>query len=418
MTVRSICTALRMSPVTVQAIKKSANPVEYRIKKAGRRPVITPEMHQFIDANLSLDSQITDAEMAKMIRDRFHADVSVTTICRCRNALRFVYRPPLVCQDLTSDQVALRLEFCRWVLEHEEILKNLIFSDESRFEKTPDNGWRRIRRGCHNETCFVKKTKFPAGVMVWGAIGPDFRTDLIRCSKGVTGAEYVRIIEESRMIPTLNAKFGEGKWIYVQDGATSHTCRLTSDYLASQKVAVMPGWPPNSPDLNPIEMVWGIMKRRSQQQLYEANEMFDVLQETWKSVADETINKLVASFLTRCQLVMRLGGASAARYLSSPSLPLPQLALPPRIWSLEEDERLLELYNEVGARWKFIGQQLDKSAVAVKHHLQQLKQIALNETLFTGGRLPSIHELVANLTLIQWKWWTQISSKSAPGRLS
>ena len=52
MTVRSICTALRMSPVTVQAIKKSANPVEYRIKKAGRRPVITPEMHQFIDANL------------------------------------------------------------------------------------------------------------------------------------------------------------------------------------------------------------------------------------------------------------------------------------------------------------------------------------------------------------------------------
>ena len=38
MTVRSICTALRMSPVTVQAIKKSANPVEYRIKKAGRRP--------------------------------------------------------------------------------------------------------------------------------------------------------------------------------------------------------------------------------------------------------------------------------------------------------------------------------------------------------------------------------------------
>ena len=52
--------------------------------------------------------------------------------------------------------------------------------------------------------------------MVWGAIGPDFRTDLIRCSKGVTGAEYVRIIEESRMIPTLNAKFGEGMWIYVQ----------------------------------------------------------------------------------------------------------------------------------------------------------------------------------------------------------
>lgn len=89
MTVRSICTALRMSPVTVQAIKKSANSVEYRIKKAGRRPVITPEMHQFIDANLSLDSQITDAEMAKMICDRFHADVSVTTICRCRNALRF-----------------------------------------------------------------------------------------------------------------------------------------------------------------------------------------------------------------------------------------------------------------------------------------------------------------------------------------
>jgi hypothetical protein len=47
-------------------------------------------------------------------------------------------------------------------------VKWLIFRDESRFCRGPDNFWVRIRRGAWNETALITQVKFPMGVMVSG----------------------------------------------------------------------------------------------------------------------------------------------------------------------------------------------------------------------------------------------------------
>lgn len=39
-------------------------------------------------------------------------------------------------------------------------------------------------------------------------------------------------------------------------------------------------WPPNSPDLNPIENLWSIVKRR----IYAENKQFTSLEVLWKAV--------------------------------------------------------------------------------------------------------------------------------------
>ena len=46
-----------------------------------------------------------------------------------------------------------------------------------------------------------------------------------------------------------------------QDGATPHTTEKSFEFI-EDKAKILYGWPPNSHDLSPIEMVWSIMKNK------------------------------------------------------------------------------------------------------------------------------------------------------------
>ena len=48
-------------------------------------------------------------------------------------------------------------------------------------------------------------------------------------------------------------------YIFMQDKAPCHFSASTQRYLADRGVVDL-AWPGNSPDLNPIEKVWNIMK--------------------------------------------------------------------------------------------------------------------------------------------------------------
>ena len=86
---RTICSLLHMSASTVSAIKKAGDaPFEW--KKCGRKPCVTEEMKNFIEMTLSADATITDDEMRRFVRRRFGADISVSSVRRTRNLLKFV----------------------------------------------------------------------------------------------------------------------------------------------------------------------------------------------------------------------------------------------------------------------------------------------------------------------------------------
>jgi hypothetical protein len=133
----------------------------------------------------------------------------------------------------------------------------IVFSDESRFCPDSDRRWVRYRRGEWNSTALRLMTKFPKGVMVWGAIGPGYKSPLIRCSAGVGSSEYLRILEESNVVTQCDQLYGHRQWLFQQDGAPTHKAGLTLAALF-QTVNVLAGWPPNRCDLNPIEMAWSV----------------------------------------------------------------------------------------------------------------------------------------------------------------
>ena len=69
---------------------------------------------------------------------------------------------------------------------------------------------------------------------------------------------------------------------------TQHTSRLCKGYLTkkdSDGVLHQMTWPPQSPDLNQIEMVWDELDRRvKEKQSTSAQHMWELLQDCWKSI--------------------------------------------------------------------------------------------------------------------------------------
>ena len=112
---------------------------------------------------------------------------------------------------------------------------------------------------------------------------------------------YGSLRELSPNLPEIKSKL-EGK-ILMLDGASIHSSKHTTDWLATHGIRTLVGWPAHSPDLNPIENWWSLMSRGiapyTQDDLSASDDNRDKLWELMKIEArmttDEVVRKLVMS---------------------------------------------------------------------------------------------------------------------------
>jgi hypothetical protein len=220
-------------------------------------------------------------------------------------------------EKLDDRHINARYVFAQEIQKRDCFQLPWIISDESCFILCQQHKKLYRFRGENSEAVFQEFQGYPIKCMVWGAIGPNFKSKLIRFGKTVDTNSYIAAMEESSIFDQLKSQFPNG-FIYQQDGARPHTAAYTMEFLRS-KVTVnglLPSdcnWPASSPDLSPIEEVWGILKGQlSISGIKNKDQLFDAVQRLWDNIPIETINNLMNSLKPRILVLEDLHGKSLA----------------------------------------------------------------------------------------------------------
>jgi transposase len=187
-----------------------------------------------------------------------------------------------------------RLAFAK--KHHRTDWKKVVFSDESWLccnERTGRVHWCKKRS---NVLAIEKKARWNvASIMIWGAIGFGYKSDLVIFpSKHVVEGELrqFRLNAKSYTTRCLRTVVGrlEGRLLQ-QDGARSHAAVSTTRYLKSRGVQLLEMWPPYSPDLNAIERIWKELHARVGQRCpLTVEELTAVAQDEWRKMPQALID--------------------------------------------------------------------------------------------------------------------------------
>ncbi len=183
----------------------------------------------------------------------------------------------------------------------------VLFSDESKFCISFENQGPRVWRKsgeAQNPCCLKSSVKFPQSVMIWAAMSSAGVGPLCFLKSTVNAAIYQEILEHF-MLPSADKLYGDADFIFQQDLAPAHTVKGTKSWFNDHGVTVL-DWPANSPDLNPIENLWGIVKRKMRDtRPNNADDLKATVKETWASIPLQQCHKLITSMPRRTEAVIK-----------------------------------------------------------------------------------------------------------------
>ncbi|VDO61259.1 unnamed protein product [Haemonchus placei] len=152
------------------------------------------------------------------------------------------------------------------------------------------------------------RAKHPAKVHIWGGISVRGTTQfaILPGTSRIDSELYCRILE--RCYLPFKSSVYNGFCRLVQDNAPPHKSRLTTDQFVSWGIDRLQ-WPAESPDLNPIELVWGNMKSCIRKQgVRNLDDLKVAIAQYWKTLTPEVCARYISGIKKRMERVVEQGG--------------------------------------------------------------------------------------------------------------
>jgi transposase len=284
--------------------------------KSGRPTKVTKRTQAALASKMHAGDFSCLRDAQSYIQEVGEGHVCKRTIVRYLKAQGLTPRRKPEAPRLTDQQMRKRLDFAKahvgWTVDD---WRNVMFSDECSIMRIKPFGTQyfyaneehKLRHRHHF------KQKAQAGgdkIMVWGSITAHGIGDLCWVEGTMDAAYYVQLLQEYVIIGRDWYRMDPAKFIFQQDNASIHTASIVKNYLRRTKIKVI-DWPPNSPDINPIERVWAFIKQRLDHYPSPPNslqELFDRVEDIWTSVSKDYLANLYAELPSKMKMLVKTRG--------------------------------------------------------------------------------------------------------------
>ncbi len=192
--------------------------------------------------------------------------------------------------------------------------KNVDRTDDSRLLLLHSDG--RVRIWCKEHesmdpTCLVSTVQAGGGVMVWGIFAWHTLGPLVLIEHCLNTTTYLSIVAD-HVHPFMTTVYLSSDGYFQQDNAPCHKAQIISDwFLEHDKEFTLLKWPPQSPDLNPIEHLWDVVEREipiMDVQPTNLQQLCDSIMSIWTKTTEECFQHLVKSMLRLIKAVLKVKG--------------------------------------------------------------------------------------------------------------
>ena len=277
------------------------------VGRNGRPPKLHHPVKVGIAQMVRHNPVLSSSEISEKMKSRTGNTVAPRTVRTALAKMRYNRKKPRNVPMLTQRHIEARLKFAKENIDRD--WSKVLFSDESFVQLFSNSLTMWTKKGTFRENPQAKdRTK----VMFWGAFGLNMKSKLQFIEGTMTGQVYQGILAEHVVPMVKGRKNGTRSLrsgiVFQQDNDPKHTCKLVKKYMQEVGLEVLE-WPSCSPDLNPIENLWSIIKTKVYKKFPKTKkELKELLIVEWERIEEKTIANLVNSMKNRCELVIENSG--------------------------------------------------------------------------------------------------------------
>lgn len=241
------------------------------------------------------------------INKKYGISVSSRTIRRRLNESKLFGRTAVKKPLVSKKNLKARLEFAKDNIDRPlSFWKNVLWSDESKFNRFGSDGKRQVWRPVNQEfnpRYTIKTIKHGGGnVMVWAAFSWHGVGPIVKIDSKMDKFLYKSILKD-HMLPFADDNLPL-IWTFMHDNDPKHTSGLVKDWIIDEKIRMLK-WPAQSPDINPIENLWNDVENHVKSaKPKNLNDLWIEIQNGWKSITPDRCQKLVESLPRRLAAVL------------------------------------------------------------------------------------------------------------------
>lgn len=290
------------------------------LPRSGRPAILSPRGQRRFGRRALKEDSKSIQELANDFSPKI-SRVTAQRVLKARGIYRFRRkRVPYLSEGARKSRLQFAYDNRSKTQEH---WGRIFFTDETYVfvsgKQTSDFVTRRRGEGYRRGKTRPTFTQPRTGVMVWACValgrkGPITVLDFPGGKGGgMNASRYQEQVLERVFLPYIVSLGPEGlHYAFQQDNAPGHKAKSTKDWFNHHGISLF-SHPPSSPDLNPIELVWNLLRIELEKRQHiptSKHELIQAIYEAWEQISQADIDACILKMHDKVEAVITASGGN------------------------------------------------------------------------------------------------------------